>query len=100
VEEQLSMYYLTLEVTQVTKGILIAVPPKQWGIFRTMTVQELPYHSHSLGLIELFLKLVLRAKTGFRGAAVAVQSVSALFPTDEGAPSANGGQMWLLRLEL
>jgi len=40
VEEQLSMYYLTLEVTQVTKGMLIAVPPKQWGIFRTMTVQE------------------------------------------------------------
>ena len=40
VEGQLSMYYLTLEVTQVTKGMLIAVPPKHWGVFRTMTVQE------------------------------------------------------------
>jgi len=40
VEEQLSMYYLTLEVTQVTKGMLIAVPPKHWELFRTMTTQE------------------------------------------------------------
>jgi len=40
VEEQLSMYYLTLEVTQVTKGMLIAVRPKHWAVFRTMTAQE------------------------------------------------------------
>jgi IS4 transposase len=40
VEEQLSMYYLTLEVTQVTKGMLISVPPKHWGVFRTMTTQQ------------------------------------------------------------
>jgi len=40
VEEQLSMYYLTLEVTQVTKGMLIAVPAKHWKVFRTMTGQE------------------------------------------------------------
>ena len=39
-EDQLSMYYLTLEVTQVTKGMLIAIPPKHWNDFRTMTVQE------------------------------------------------------------
>jgi hypothetical protein len=58
------------------------------------------YHTHSLGLIQLFLQLVLRAKTGFRGAAEALKIMSALFPTDESAPSANGGQMWLLRLGL
>jgi hypothetical protein len=61
---------------------------------------RVPYHSHSLGLIGLFLKLVLWAKTGFRGAAGALDVVSSLFPTDETAPSANGGQMWLLRLGL
>jgi IS4 transposase len=40
VDEQLSMYYLTLEVTQVTKGMLIAIPAKDWAIFRTMTAQK------------------------------------------------------------
>jgi hypothetical protein len=39
-EEQLSMYYLTLEVAQVTKGMLIAVPPEHWEVFRTMTTEE------------------------------------------------------------
>lgn len=60
----------------------------------------MPCHSHSLGLIQLFLRLVLQAKTGFRGAAGALGIVSSLFPTDEPAPSPNGGQMWLLRLGL
>lgn len=59
-----------------------------------------PYHSHSLGLMQLFLQLVLRAAVGFRGAAAALEIVSPLFPTEESAPSANGGQMWLLRLGL
>jgi len=40
VEERLSMYYLTLEVAQVTKGMLIAVPAKDWGVFRTMTGKQ------------------------------------------------------------
>jgi hypothetical protein len=40
VEERLSMYYLTLEVAQVTKGMLIAVPAKEWGVFRTMTGKQ------------------------------------------------------------
>jgi hypothetical protein len=48
----------------------------------------------------LFLQLVLSAKTGFRGAAGALHIVSPLFPSDEPAPSPNGGQMWLLRLGL
>jgi hypothetical protein len=58
------------------------------------------YHSHSLGLISLHLRLVLEAAVGFRGAAVALKILSQLFPTDEPAPSPNGGQMWLLRLGL
>lgn len=36
VEEELSMYYLTLEVAQVTTGMMIAVPAENWDIFRTM----------------------------------------------------------------
>lgn len=59
-----------------------------------------PYHSHSLGLIRLFLQLVLWATLGFRGAASALDILSMLFPTHELAPSPNGGQMWLLRLGL
>lgn len=59
-----------------------------------------PHHSHSLGLMQLFLQLVLRAATGLRGAAGALNVVSPLFPTEEAAPSPNGGQMWLLRLGL
>ena len=62
--------------------------------------QRVPFHSHSLGLIQLFLRLVLWAKTGFRGASGTLEIVSSLFPTDESAPSPNGGQMWLLRLGL
>jgi hypothetical protein len=57
-------------------------------------------HSHSLGLIQLFLKMVLTGAIGFRGAASAMEVASLLFPTDEQAPSPNGGQMWLLRMGL
>jgi hypothetical protein len=59
-----------------------------------------PHHCHSLGLMRLFLQLVLRAAIGLRGAAGALNVVSPLFPTEEAAPSPNGGQMWLLRLGL
>jgi hypothetical protein len=40
VEEKLSMYYLTLEVARVTPGMEIAIPAKEWGIFRSMSSQE------------------------------------------------------------
>lgn len=43
---------------------------------------------------------MLNSAVGFRGAAAALKAVSSLFPTDERAPSPNGGQMWLLRLGL
>jgi hypothetical protein len=59
-----------------------------------------PRHSHSLGLMRLFLQLVLRTAIGLRGAAGALNVMSPLFPTEEGAPSPNGGQMWLLRVGL
>lgn len=40
VEEQLSMYYLTLEVAQVTTGMEIAVEAEAWEIFRQMNTAE------------------------------------------------------------
>jgi IS4 transposase len=40
VREQLSMYYLTLEVARITSGMEIAIPPKAWQIFRHMTAPE------------------------------------------------------------
>ncbi len=40
VEEQLSMYYLTLEVAQVATGMEIALGAEPWEIFRQMGVAE------------------------------------------------------------
>jgi len=40
VEEELSMYYLTLEVAQVSRGMNIAIKAKHWNVFRTMSVEE------------------------------------------------------------
>lgn len=41
VEEELSTYYLTMEVSRVSTGMFIAIPPKHWKLFRRMTVNEL-----------------------------------------------------------
>lgn len=41
VEEQLSMYYLTLEVAQVAPGMEIALGAESWEIFRQRSVAEL-----------------------------------------------------------
>ena len=40
VEEELSMYYLTLEVAQVSSGMNIAIEQKHWEVFRTMSVEQ------------------------------------------------------------
>jgi hypothetical protein len=40
VEEELSMYYLTLEVSQMTGGMMIAVPAEHWKVFRTMSCDK------------------------------------------------------------
>jgi IS4 transposase len=40
VDEELSMYYLTLEVAQVTGGMKIAVPADDWKVFRTMPAKK------------------------------------------------------------
>jgi IS4 transposase len=40
VNEELSMYYLTLEVAQVTSGMMIAIGTQPWKIFGKMTTAE------------------------------------------------------------
>jgi hypothetical protein len=40
IDEQLSMYYLTLEVAQVATGMEIALGTEPWEIFRRMSVAE------------------------------------------------------------
>lgn len=37
VEDELSIYYLTLEVSQVTPGMCIAIPDQHWNVFRTVS---------------------------------------------------------------
>jgi hypothetical protein len=41
VEEELSMYYLTLEVAQMTAGMMVAIPAENWRVFRTMSAKKL-----------------------------------------------------------
>lgn len=54
--------------------------------------------SHSLGLMQVFVRMVVSA-IGYRAAARALSIVTPLLPGGR-SPSANGGQMWVLRMGL
>jgi IS4 transposase len=41
VEENLSSYYLSLEIAQVYHGMMIAIPSAEWKIFRTLNTAQL-----------------------------------------------------------
>jgi hypothetical protein len=41
VEENLSGYYLALEISQVYHGMMIAIPPAEWELFRSLTTAQL-----------------------------------------------------------
>lgn len=41
VEEHVSGYYLSLEISKTYTGMMIAIPPKHWTVFRDMTVAQL-----------------------------------------------------------
>lgn len=62
--------------------------------------QTIPRQSHSVGQVVLFLQFVVAGVLGFRGAAFVLAHCETFWPTDEPAISANGGQMWLLRVGL
>ena len=38
--DQMSAYYMALEIKQVHQGMMIALPPEDWAIFRTMSVAQ------------------------------------------------------------
>jgi IS4 transposase len=38
--DQMSAYYMALEIKQVHEGMMIALPPEDWTIFRTMSVAQ------------------------------------------------------------
>lgn len=64
VEEQLSMYYVTLEVAQVSTGMNIAIKDKHWEIFRSMSVAEF-----ADTMVELARRMDLRKYTKHKRAA-------------------------------
>lgn len=78
----------------------MATPPDPKQDLAAAFGRRVPHHSHTLGLIQIYLRVALNCAVGFRGAAAVLQVAALLFPTDEQAPSPNGGQMWLLRLGL
>jgi IS4 transposase len=41
VEESVSGYYISLEISKTYTGMMIAIPAKHWSVFRDMTVAEL-----------------------------------------------------------
>ncbi len=41
VEENVSGYYLSLEISKTYTGMMIAIPPKHWTVFRDMSVAQL-----------------------------------------------------------
>ncbi len=57
-----------------------------------------PYHSYSLGHIELYLKLVLFAMAPLRCASRAMGVFFEIMKLDVGVPSWSSGRLWLLRL--
>ena len=40
VKEDVSAYYLTLEISQTYDGMMIAIPTQHWHIFRELSVKE------------------------------------------------------------
>ena len=38
--DEMSAYYMALEIKQVHEGMMIALPPEEWGFFRTMSVAK------------------------------------------------------------
>ena len=78
----------------------LGVPEPLQGEVLDPLQEHVAHHSHSVGVILLFLRMTLRGAVGFRGAASALEFVAAFFGTDELLVSANGGQMWLLRVGL
>ena len=57
-------------------------------------------HSYSVGVIDLFLRMVLSAATSIRSAAAVLELLTRHLPLLEQAPCPNSGRLWLLRIGL
>lgn len=57
-------------------------------------------HHYCFGLIRLFLELVLRAATSLEGASQALKVMRLFLPWFGAIPTADCGQLWLLRIGL
>jgi hypothetical protein len=71
------------------------------GVCRTPAPPDRPaYHHYGYQEIQLFLRFVLQANQSLRGAAKTMQILLQPMPSLSGAPTANCGRTWLLRLGL
>lgn len=61
---------------------------------------RLPRHQYSVGVVELFLKMVLSCAASQRATAAILDLIGRWLPGVEETPCANTGRMWLLRLGL
>ncbi|MCP4460827.1 MAG: hypothetical protein GY816_22810, partial [Cytophagales bacterium] len=62
--------------------------------------ETLPFHTYSIGHIQLFLSLVLSASTSLRGTSKSLEIVFKFFGIQQRCPSFQIGRLWLLRLGL
>jgi len=53
IEQELSGYYLANEIATTYRGMMIAIPPEQWGIFRQWSIPQ---------LVEMLLQLAGKVK--------------------------------------
>jgi hypothetical protein len=61
---------------------------------------RVPHHQFSIGVVQLFLRLVLSCAVSQRATAAALNVFVHWLPGVEAAPCANSGRMWQLRLGL
>ena len=73
----------------------LGVPEQTLKVGERPACQQFPYL-----VIGLFLELVIQAAVSLRGSRAVLAVVQGLLPQIERLPSANGGQMWLLRIGL
>ena len=61
--DEMSAYYMALEIKQVHEGMMIALPPADWTIFRTMSVAEFAAQLKELAA-HMDLRLYRKSKRG------------------------------------
>ena len=52
IEKELSGYYLANELANTYRGMMIAIAPEQWGLFRQWSIPQLVERLLHLGLVQ------------------------------------------------